>query len=200
MDFKAAKAYALQQLHDGLAANLTYHGRHHTMDVYKTATEYARHEGVTGEDLTLLGTAALYHDIGFLDVYRGHEARGCEMARTVLPGFGYAPAQIERICGMIMATALPQTPHNALEEIICDCDLDYLGRTDFYHIGSTLFEEFKLYGILKTEEDWNRLQVRFLTEHRYFTATANHLRQPMKEQHLEEIKRVVAGYEMRNEE
>lgn len=194
MDFKAAKAYALQQLHDGLSADLTYHGRHHTIDVYKTATEYARQEDVHGEDLTLLRTAALYHDIGFLDTYRGHEARGCEMSRAVLPGFGYSEEQIERICGMIQATALPQTPHNHLEQILCDCDLDYLGRTDFYHIGFTLFEEFKAYGILKTEEDWNRLQINFLTQHHYFTRTANRLRQPMKEQHLAEIQRVVDEY------
>jgi len=194
MDFKGAKAYALQQLHDGLPANLTYHGRHHTIDVYKTAAEYARQEGIHGEELLLLRTAALYHDIGFLDTYRGHEARGCEVARAVLPGYGYGPEHVERICGMIMATQLPQTPHNQLEEIICDCDLDYLGRTDFYHIGFTLFEEFKTYGVVKTEEDWNRLQVSFLTQHRYFTATANRLRQPMKEQHLAEIQRVVATY------
>jgi uncharacterized protein len=194
MDLKGAKAYALQQLHDGLSPTLTYHGRHHTMDVYKTAVEYARLEGITGDDLTLLRTAALFHDIGFIDTYRGHEARGCEVVREVLPRFHYSPEQIERVCGMIMATQLPQTPHNQLEKIICDCDLDYLGRTDFYHIGFTLFEEFKAYGILATEEDWNRLQVNFLTQHSYFTQTANRLRQPMKEQHLAEIKRVVAAY------
>lgn len=194
MDFKSAKAYALQQLHDGLPANLTYHGRHHTIDVYETAMEYARQEGVAGDDLTLLGTAALYHDIGFLDTYRGHEERGCQIARQMLPEFGYSEAQITRICGMIMATRLPQTPHNHLEEIICDCDLDYLGRTDFYHIGSTLFEEFKAYGVVQTAEDWNRLQVSFLTSHHYFTATAKRLRQDLKERHLLEVAKLVESY------
>lgn len=194
MDLTSAKAYVLQQLHDGLPANLSYHGRHHTLDVYTTTLEYARQEAVTGEDLTLLSTAALYHDIGFLDTYRGHEERGCQIVSEVLPGFGYTDEQITRICGMIRATRLPQTPHNHLEEIICDCDLDYLGRTDFYHIGATLFEEFKAYGVVKTEEDWNRLQVSFLTGHHYFTATAKRLRQPMKERHLAEVTKVVAGY------
>ena len=194
MDFPSAKAYALDHLQRGLSATLTYHGHHHTLDVYETAAEYARQEGVTGEALVLLRTAALFHDIGFLTTYRGHEARGCEVVRAVLPGFGYTPEQIAAICGMIMATQLPQTPHNHLEEILCDCDLDYLGRTDFYHIGSTLFDEFKAYGVVKTEEDWNRLQVSFLTQHRYFTRTANHLRQPLKERHLAEVQRLVATY------
>ena len=34
-----------------------------------------------------------------------------------LPEYGYSTGQIDRICGMIMATQIPQTPHNKLEEI-----------------------------------------------------------------------------------
>ena len=193
MDFSAAEAYALHQLRAHLPAALTYHGLHHTLDVYDAVLAYARHEGVTdADDLTLLRTAALYHDIGFLDTYRGHEARGCEIAQAVLPGFGYSAGQIERIGGMIRATALPQTPRDLLEEILCDCDLDYLGRPDFWSIGATLFAEFRAHGIVQTELDWNRLQVSFLTQHRYFTATANRLRQPLKTQHLAEVQRLVA--------
>ena len=30
---------------------------------------------------------------------------------------------------------------NLLEEIICDSDLDYLGRSDFIPVSNTLFEE-----------------------------------------------------------
>ena len=32
------------------------------------------------------------------------------------------------------ATKIPQTPLTKLEEIICDADLDYLGREDFFEI------------------------------------------------------------------
>jgi len=34
-------------------------------------------------------------------------------------------------------------PANLLEEIICDSDLDYLGRSDFIPVSNTLFEELK---------------------------------------------------------
>ena len=63
---------------------------------------------------------------------------------------------------MIMATKIPQSPRNGLEEIICDADLDYLGRDDFYEIGATLFEELKAYNVLQNEREWNRIQVKFL--------------------------------------
>ena len=36
---------------------------------------------------------------------------------------------------------MPQTPKNHLEEIMCDSDLDYLGRQDFYPIAETLRQE-----------------------------------------------------------
>src|SRR5690606_41792165 len=92
--------------------------------------------------------------------------------------------QIKKICGMIMATKVPQQPQNHLEEIICDADLDYLGREDFFIIGDKLFAELSMYGILSTEEEWNSLQVRFLEAHNYFNKTAIKNRQKKKDKYL----------------
>ena len=65
------------------------------------------------------------------------------MAREILPAYGLTRDQIDTICGMIMATRIPQSPSNQLERILCDADLDYLGRDDFYEIGGRLFEELR---------------------------------------------------------
>ena len=89
---------------------------------------------------------------------------------------------------MIMATKIPQSPKNHLEEIICDADLDYLGRDDFFVIGDKLFAELSMYGIIDSENDWNKLQVTFLEKHHYFTKTALKNRKSKKEQHLVLIK------------
>jgi len=117
-----------------------------------------------------------------------HERVSCEIAMEYLPGFGYTPEQLERICGMIMATKIPQTPHNKLEKIICDADLDYLGRDDFFKIGNGLYEELCMYGIIDGETEWNKLQVRFLKKHKYFTKSAKKLRKAKKEEYLAMIK------------
>ena len=118
-------------------------------------------KSVEGDDLTLLLTAVLFHDSGFLKQQKEHERVGCDIAREYLPEYDYSPEQVEMICGMIMATKIPQTPHNKLEQIICDADLDYLGRDDFFTIGNKLYDELCMYGIISTELEWNKLQVRF---------------------------------------
>lgn len=178
----------MKKLKKELPRNLTYHSAEHIKDVYGSAQRIAKLEGVVGEDLTLLLTAVLFHDSGFMRSPKEHELISCEIAMEYLPAFGYSPVQIERICGMIMATKIPQTPHNLLEEIICDADLDNLGRDDFFRIGNGLYEELCMYGILNNEEDWNKLQVRFLEKHTYFTKTSKKLRKPKKDEHIRMIK------------
>lgn len=194
MDATAAKAYILARLRNELPAERTYHSLEHTLDVYASTIGIAEAEGVAGEDLVLLKVAALYHDCGFVVQGHDHEDAGCEIVRTALPGFGFSPAQVERICAMIMATRIPQTPTDLLGRILCDADLDYLGRGDFVRIGNTLFEEFKAFGVVRTEHEWNRLQERFLEKHTYFTATNLKLREPQKQWHLQQVREWLADH------
>lgn len=188
MQFQQAKSYINARLRKELPRHLTYHSVAHVRDVYKAAERLAKAEGVKGEDLTLLLTAVLFHDAGFIFQSKDHEKIGCDIVREDLPRFEYTPEQIERICGMIMATRIPQTPHNLLEQIIADADLDYLGRNDFWTIGNTLFEELQMYGIIQTEEQWNALQVKFLEQHHYFTETALQTRKPKKDEYTAILK------------
>lgn len=189
MQFQEAKSYINGRLRKELPKHLTYHSLAHVKDVYRAAERLAKAEGVKGEDLTLLLTAVLFHDAGFIFQSKDHEQIGCDIVRAELPRFDYTPEQIERICGMIMATRIPQTPYNLLEEIIADADLDYLGRDDFWIIGNTLFEELQMYGIIQTEDEWNALQIRFLEQHHYFTQTAIRTRQPKKDEYTAILKK-----------
>lgn len=188
MQFQKAKNFILSKLKRELPQHLSYHSVEHVNDVYSAAQILAKHENISGEDLKLLLTAVLFHDSGFLIGPKNHEERSCEIARLHLPQFGYAENQLEKICGMIMATKLPQSPHNLLEEIICDADLDYLGRDDFFEIAGKLYAEFELYGIISNPIDWDKLQIKFLESHRYFTRPAIQLRQNKKDHHLKKIK------------
>lgn len=195
MDYRAAKQFILTKLSNELSPKLAYHGVHHTLDVLKMASEIAENEGIEGKNLNLIKTAALFHDSGFVkNKHEGHEAEGCLIAREHLPGFGYSEKDIDIICGMIMATKIPQSPKNILEEILCDADLDYLGRDDFYPIGLTLYEELQTYHLLNGEQAWNRLQVSFLSAHRFYTTTNKLQREPVKLRHLESLRELVATY------
>jgi predicted metal-dependent HD superfamily phosphohydrolase len=183
-----AEEFILGKLRKELPEHLTYHSVSHVLDVYESCKFIAQSEGISGDDLELLLLAALFHDSGFVVQAKDHEEISCGIAREHLPRFGYSEEQLEKICGMIMATKIPQTPHNKLEEIIADADLDYLGRDDFYVIGQTLFTELTHMGVLSTEEEWNRMQVRFLENHHYFTETAVKWRKNKKEKHMQEIR------------
>jgi len=188
MEFEKVKKFILGKLKKELTKNLTYHSLGHIKDVYRAAENLAGLEKVGGEDLTLLLTAVLFHDSGFLESQKDHERISCEYAMQYLPQFGYTQSQVDQICGMIMATQIPQTPHNKLEKIICDADLDYLGRDDFFTIGDKLYSELCMYGILDNENEWNKLQVRFLEKHHYFTASAKKLRKDKKLENLNLVK------------
>jgi hypothetical protein len=65
---------------------------------------------------------------------------------------------------------------------LCDADLDYLGRDDFYEIGERLFEELKAHCIVETEREWNLVQKTFLESHRYHTEYSKTHRESFKNQ------------------
>ena len=187
-EYEIIRSAVLQKLENNLSKNLWYHGVHHTIDVVVQAERIAVSENIIGkDDLLLLKVACLYHDAGFLFTYQDHEAAGCSLAKKELPAFGFTLKQTEIVCGMIMATKIPQTPLTKLEEIICDADLDYLGRDDFYPISHSLFLELKARGFVTVENDWNLIQIKFFKQHQFFTATTKKLRQQKKQLHLEMI-------------
>ena len=188
MNFKALNSFFSPKLQDEIPRDLYYHNYSHIMDVMDAAERIAGQEGVDDDELVLLKTAVLFHDSGFISGTSDHELVSCELAREYLPKFQYSVEQIERICGMIQATKLPQNPQNHLEQIICDADLDYLGRSDFWEIGGKLFKELKGLGLIGNETIWNQRQVSFLEMHQYFTNTAKSMRKAKKEANLEEVK------------
>jgi uncharacterized protein len=194
MQYQAAKTFILNELDHHLSPSLLYHGKHHTLDVLKVTRQLCVLERVGRQNTLLLKTAALFHDTGFMRSTKDHEWHGCDIARTFLPQFGYTTADIEAICGMIMATKIPQSPKTSLEAILCDADLDYLGRPDFYPIGQTLFQELKNLGVLHDEQTWNRIQVNFLSAHQFFTPTNIAAREPVKQQYLNELRMLISTY------
>ncbi|RYY24746.1 MAG: HD domain-containing protein [Sphingobacteriaceae bacterium] len=188
MQFENAEKFILKKLDDGLPPQLFYHSLAHVEDVVVAVQTIASSENITEQETQLLLTAALFHDAGFLYGPKDHEEESCRIAQKYLPDFDFKPDEISQICGMIMATKIPQSPKNHLEEILADADLDYLGRDDFFEIGDKLYRELSIFGILNSEDEWNRLQVRFLESHHYFTKTAIRLRQAKKEIHLALVK------------
>ncbi len=189
--FDDLEELVMTKLDKGLPKNLYYHNLKHTIDVLNMVEVIGRKENVSEEEMLLLKTAALFHDAGFLIGYDEHELLGIKLAGEILPDYGYTESQIQTISELVYATKLPPNPKNLLEEIMCDADLDYLGRTDFIPVSQNLFRELYEHDKIKTIEDWNKLQVKFISSHKYFTETGRELREVNKQKQLEKIKAMV---------
>jgi uncharacterized protein len=192
-DFERAKQYVLGRLEKELPPDLYYHGIHHTRDDVLPAVErLARLEKLPAEETLLLRTAALYHDTGYMEDYYNNEEIGLRIAHETLPYFGYQPADIEVVGQIIMVTRLPQCPQNLMEQIICDADMDSLGRKDFFITSHRLRLELTIYDVPVSLRDWYPRQLEFLEAHRYWTAGAHHLRETGKQNNVNEIKQLLA--------
>jgi predicted metal-dependent HD superfamily phosphohydrolase len=177
--------HVLKMLENGLEPNLYYHSLNHTKDVVKSVERLALLEGVTDEGLFLLKTAAIFHDAGFLESYQHNEPIGARMAEEILPQYGYTEDHIQTIKDLIFVTQIPHKPTNKLQEIICDADLDYLGRNDFEEIADKLRRELKERKIISSDKKWDEIQISFLRQHKYFTKTAIETRQKNKEKNIQ---------------
>ncbi len=181
----------LDKLEKELPDFLFYHNVKHTVDVVTEVELIGWAEGCSDEEILLLKTAALFHDAGHTISYDDHEYQGTLLVKEMLPAYGYSDDQLESICRIIMSTKLPPRPGDLLEQIICDSDLDYLGRSDFIPVSNTLYEELKAQDKITNLNDWNKMQVKFISGHQYFTGTARRLREVNKKLQIERLKSLI---------
>lgn len=192
-DVKGVEEYIRQRFKTDFPP-LAYHNPIHIEDVYVSALRIGANEGVSEHELNLLRVGALFHDAGFIHTMEKHEECGADMAAGVLPSFDFSREEIGIITNMILATRVPQNPISQLDRIICDADLDYLGRDDFYPIGNRLFQELRDTGKLQDEKTWNQIQKKFLSMHSYHTDFCRVNREPGKQARLREIEEIVSRY------
>lgn len=192
MDYEKARSHA-EQLLMRLDKNLTYHNAWHTLnDVLPAAERLAMKMGVGNEDITLLKTAVLFHDLGYLEQYQNNEPVAVEIAQGILPDCGYSAHEIKRISSLILKTSLPQRPDTLLEKIICDADLDSLGRNDYFELSNALYLELCHFGVSLSDNKWHKQQKAFLQNHNYFTHAARDDRDSGKQSNLAELNRLLA--------
>lgn len=191
--FENVYSFLMGKLENELPGYLHYHNSQHTKDVLEGVERIAMAEGVSGDELKILKTAALFHDSGFLETYSDHEEISCKMAKKWLPQFGYNKEEIEKICHLILATKIPQTPENKLAQILCDADLYYLGTNKYFVNSDKLYKELHEAGFVRNREEWRNEEIKFVEGHHYFTKTAQQklnggLKETVSQLRLREVK------------
>jgi hypothetical protein len=102
--------------------------------------------------------------------------------------YGFNKEQIELIEQLIMITFAAKKPETLLEKILRDADLDYLGRSDFHDLSDRLKRELLEREMVRSDDHWDELQVKFLSNHTYQTESSKAAREEQKKKHLQEIK------------
>ncbi len=182
--------FIVEKLRRELPEYVVYHSVEHTLDVHKAALRLAALEGLDEAETRLVSAAALLHDSGITVSFKDHEDISVEIAEKYLPSFGFRPEEIEKIRQMIITTKLPQSATTLESMILCDADLDYLGRSDFFVIGQKLRLEWELAGNKIDLCEWYIIQMDFLRNHKYFTESARKLRNQRKQENLTEIEQL----------
>jgi len=190
IDFEAIKKNVLQRLENNLSPVYTYHDASHTQYVLDKTMMLCKKENINDHDTTLLKIAALYHDIGFLTDRNEHEKHGCNYAKNELSEYGILPKDVESVCGMIMATKVPQSPQNNLEKILADADLEYLSTNKFNEISEKLYIELKHFNPEMDRKKWIDIQMNFISNHHYHTSWCKRYREFRKRRNLMNLKQI----------
>lgn len=186
IEVEKLKATVKEIYREPLPQNIHYHKWSHIVQVEEAVLTIAQGECVDGVDLIRLRSGVYVHDLGNLISRENHEQRGVKLAYQFLPLFGADAEDLTVVDGLVMATAIPQSPTNLLERIMCDADLSLMGYENWFE---TIDGYRKELGIESLEE-WYVGQVNFLGSHKWFTQTAARKYDGQKQKNLERVKQL----------
>jgi predicted metal-dependent HD superfamily phosphohydrolase len=186
---KIVDQYIRELFRDELPSAIKYHNADHTLHptkgVVAVANRIALSENISEHDRELLIAAAYFHDTGYIREYDKNEPIAARMAGRILKLIGYKPDDIKKVQKMILATDLARKPQSLVEKILCDADLDHLGRDDFFKRDGKLRKGRGARGIdVSDEAKWYRGTLALITNHKYYTASQNKLREEKKHQNI----------------
>jgi predicted metal-dependent HD superfamily phosphohydrolase len=189
---KIVDRYIRELFKDELPGVIKYHDADHTLHptkgVVATANRIALSESISEHDRELLIAAAYFHDTGYIREYDKNEPIAARMAGRILKLIGYRPEEIKKIQQMILSTDLTHKPQSHVEKILCDADLDHLGREDFFKLDQKLRDGRHARGIdVSDDAKWFKGTLAILENHTYYTDSQKKLREEKKQKNLEQL-------------
>jgi predicted metal-dependent HD superfamily phosphohydrolase len=175
-----------------------YHNLDHTLSVVQHASEIATHYQCGEKESFIVRCAAWFHDTGYYILDGSdHEQKGADKASAFLQSREADEDAINRVRDCILATTMPQTPHNLLEEIVCDADLYNLGTGNFDDLNKQMRKETEWRLNRKiSKHDWRQSSIKLLETHHYHTDYCRGLLERRKAENLEKLKQKEAPDEL----
>lgn len=187
---KATADYVDKYMDKHDLSKLRFHNNIHIKEVVEAVNKMANYYNLNEQDRAVVILSAYFHDIGYCDSDKeGHEERGADIAEAFLKEKNMDAQLISAIRGCILATKMPQTPKNLLEEIVCDADLFHFG-SDWFDVRNKLMrQEAGACGYGLNKEDWRRNTIKLMEEHHYHTEYGRNLLDQKKQQNIESLKK-----------
>jgi predicted metal-dependent HD superfamily phosphohydrolase len=189
---KIVDQYIRDLFRDELPDGIKYHDANHTLHPTKgvaaVANRIAIAENISEHDRELLITAAYFHDTGYIREYDKNEPIAARMAGRILKLIGYMPTEIEKIQNMILSTDLAHEPKTHVEKILCDADLDHLGRKDFLELDGKLREGRRARGVdVSDDKKWYKGTLDLIKNHKFYTESQKKLREKEKQKNIQTL-------------
>ena len=189
------------ELPDGIKFHDINHTLHPTRGVVAVANKIAISENISEHDRELLIAAAYFHDTGYIREYEKNEPIAARMAGRILKLIGYKPDEVEKVQKMILATDLAREPKTHVEKILCDADLDNLGREDFFKLDGKLREGRRARGIdVSDDAKWYKGTLEIIKKHQYYTESQKKLREKGKQKNIKGLLNKLENIEKKKRE
>ncbi|HBH23457.1 MAG TPA: hypothetical protein DDY13_08540 [Cytophagales bacterium] len=185
---KKAEKYVKAFLRENLERSICYHNATHTKEVVKASEVIGKACGLNNEELEMVILSAWFHDTGYYKGKEDHESVSADIAEEFLKNEGFPPEKVRQVKACIIATKIPQSPKNLLEEVLCDADLYHLATDKFFEKSELLKNELCAIFPGFDSNNWMNVSCQFVQHHKYFTSFARKKLRPIKEANLRSLK------------
>ncbi len=165
-----------------LSENCLFHTINHTLEVLNNAEIIGTYSKLNQNDMNVLRVSALFHDVGYVDIYDDHEIISAARATAFLRNRNVDEGSIKQVEAAILSTKMPQSPKDKISEILCDSDLMYLTFDDYFDQIDLMRIEWEKVGKARLNSNEFHVQsLDFFKQHKYHSDYGRKVLQPIKE-------------------
>lgn len=173
MSLKKIAKKSRSHIEHKIDASHYFHNIDHTEWVVKQCELFINYYNFSDKEAELLLLAAWTHDLGYTQGRSDHEENSFEIVKNWMTEYNYSQAEINKVGQLIRATKVPTKPKGLLSMCICDADLQHLSSKDYDEWTSKLLKEWIATNEFPNDEKLLlEIQIKFLSNHRYYTPYA----------------------------
>jgi adenylate cyclase len=176
-----------------IPSSMTFNNLQHTLDVQRYTEAIAKYENVTNEEMLLLKTAAILHDIGYIWDYDSHTKLSVDFAIQILKKYSYTDNQIKQVSELINATSKPYRPSSKMEKILCDADQSYLLKKNVDEYIENKYKQVKANSKIRSEKTWYKEELEKIRNPKFYTTAIHNFNELSQEERQRIFEKMTAG-------